>query len=663
MNEMLNGMYSKMNTSADACTNFYEYACGGWESKEEIPDDRSSWSSFGILSKSNKDVIEKLLASSKEGKANEYYHSCMDQNAINGRGVQPLLSLRDSLNLKFKPGSGCMTSDDYNTLAVDLAKLYKGAGVEGFFCFGVGADAKNSSSNIVGASQCGLSLDERDYYVDKDPHTDKTLLALREYIHSTFTKVEGKEPDATLADGIIDFETSLATIMMDKISLRDPQKTYNKMDSSQLEAKMPKFPLSLFLNKLYDGKPVNKVDVSTPEYFDKLSTLLEKTPKTTVYNFLSWKLFSAHMSHLDAASFAISFKFSQALSGVEKAPRREEICVGRTEGALPDHISRMFVDHKFSEGSKKFAEKMIENIRKAFIKNLDTITWMDKETKLAAKNKALKIKDKIAYPAKIHDDNFLTTHYQTIETDPEKYFENHMSAVKFSVKEECDKLGKPVDKEEWGMTSSTVNAYYDPSKNEIVFPAGILQLPFFQSDYHKAFNYGGIGVVMGHELTHGFDDQGAKYDETGNLKSWWKNSTMQRFEEKTSCLVNQYSEFTIAYNKGQEHVNGKLTLGENIADNGGFHLSYNAYKNDEGSNPDEKLSYSGQGFTAKQIFFLSFAQVWCAKSREAALHRQVMGDPHSPAFARVNGAVANSEIFDEAFDCQRQSNRKRCHVW
>eukprot|EP00954_Amorphochlora_amoebiformis_P000979 77160-Amorphochlora_amoeboformis.AAC.1 len=424
----------------------------------------------------------------------------MCNTAINGRGVQPLLSLRDSLNLKFKPGSGCMTSDDYNTLAVDLAKLYKGAGVEGtldlfasslipspqgsnsplpylpglnrthiysgFFCFGVGADAKNSSSNIVGASQCGLSLDERDYYVDKDPHTDKTLLALREYIHSTFTKVEGKEPDATLADGIIDFETSLATIMMDKISLRDPQKTYNKMDSSQLEAKMPKFPLSLFLNKLYDGKPVNKVDVSTPEYFDKLSTLLEKTPKTTVYNFLSWKLFSAHMSHLDAASFAISFKFSQALSGVEKAPRREEICVGRTEGALPDHISRMFVDHKFSEGSKKFAEKMIENIRKAFIKNLDTITWMDKETKLAAKNKALKIKDKIAYPAKIHDDNFLTTHYQTIETDPEKYFENHMSAVKFSVKEECDKLGKPVDKEEWGMTSSTVNAYYDPSKNE-----------------------------------------------------------------------------------------------------------------------------------------------------------------------------------------------------
>mmetsp|Transcript_1656 Transcript_1656/g.2997 ORF Transcript_1656/g.2997 Transcript_1656/m.2997 type:complete len:736 (+) Transcript_1656:36-2243(+) len=695
--DLLTTIKKNMNASVNPCENFYEYACGGWMSSNDIPDDKSSWGTFNILSDENRKYLTKMLEE-KNGKnefdkPRNYYHACMDMTAINAQGATPLKDLEKSLNLKFTGGSSKFVASDFETLAADLKKLYLGAGVDGvFFGIGVGPDNADSNKNTVGFSESGLSLRSREYYLDitansttkKDIDSDKILKALKDHIKDSMALFDGAGCSTLCQDSqahaMIELEQDMAMIMYDKVKLRDPHLTYNPMAVSEIASKIEsKFPFQSYLNGIYGelrNEPnfkLDAVDCGTPDYFKKLDETLAKHDKQTIVNKLRWSLVSSFMGGLSKEFYDEAFKMSQLLSGSKQQPPRSEICTGSTEGALSYYLSRMFIESKFTSSAKNVADTMIEGIRHAFLENLNSSStdWMDSETKVNARDKANKIRRKIGYYTKIENATFVADYYKSVKAEAggANYFSNRLSVTKMALALDADRIHKPVDKELWDMTAATVNAYYDPSKNEIVFPAGILQSPFFGKDYVMAYNFGGIGVVMGHELTHGFDDQGSEYDAEGNLKSWWKDSTKQAFTKKTQCIVNEYSNFTVNYEDGKkESVNGQLTLGENIADNGGIHLAFKAYRNFlEKRDPSFEacVELKGSELSAEKVFFLGFAQVWCSHKREAAEHQQLIGDPHSPSFARVNGAVANSKDFDEAFGCKRPAGyaEKQCRVW
>lgn len=656
--ELMTSLNINIDHEANPCEDFYQYSCGGWLKNNTIPDDKSRWGSFNALADRNRDQLKELLSSGGNGKASVYYASCLDQKGIDALGGKPLLELMASLPLEFsKNPEGAWTEADYTNLATALARMGH-SGVQVFFGVGVGPDSEDSNVNIVGISQGGLSLPGREYYLNKSL-SDPMLQSLQKHIKKSFVLLDGQCADS-VAENIVRFEQALAEIMWDKIKMRDPVATTNKMPISALQTHSQHFPWNEYF-KVYESTYIGDVDVATPSYFEKLEKVLETAGKKTVQDYLRWSILTEYIPHLSTPFYDEAFDMDSKLSGAKVKQARWETCVSRTDSAFMHLVSKMYVDSYFSSDSKTIGKDMISGIRKSFVTNLDSNDWMDSETKERAKAKANAINEKIGFPSRLENATFLQEYYadHLVEAGGNNYFKNHVLTIQAGVKRNIDKLGKPVDRLEWQMSSPTVNAYYDPSKNEIVFPAGILQQPFFDKGYQMAFNYGAIGVVMGHELTHGFDDQGSQFDENGNLKSWWKEATRANYEKRTACLADQYSKFVV---NGDEHVNGKLTLGENIADNGGVHLAFQAFKTSILSGKTAECP--SHQFTADQIFFLGFAQVWCEKERSEALHQSIISDPHSPGFARVNGAVANSEAFDKAFNCPAQSSQKaRCSVW
>ncbi|MEZ4317529.1 MAG: M13 family metallopeptidase [Myxococcota bacterium] len=641
-----------MNPEANACEDFYEYACGGFRASTQLPEDRPMITrSFTTIFDENQAVIHGLLekAAKEAGddpvqqKLGAFYGSCMDTDAIEARGTEPVKAYLAEID-------AITSAAD----AVALAGRLQDFGPNPFFGMGVYADDKQPDTNILILAQSGIGLPDRDYYFPEDDKGKETLAEYEAHIAKMFGLFGEDEASAKKkAASVVAFETRLAETHWARADLRDSEKTYNKKSWAELQAMTKGLNLEGYLASAGIDAP-ESVNVVTPSVFEALPKVLAKTDLPTLKAYLKWQLMSWSAPYLtaeiDEANFAF---FGTALSGQTKQQPRWKRCVNRTNEAMGEWLGRAYVDLRFAGASKETAESMVDGIFDAFEKNLPNLAWMDDETRAKAVEKANAIVAKLGYPNKWKD-------YGSVEIDGSKHFENVVAGNLFATSEMEAKIGQPVDKDEWHMTPQEVNAYYNPPQNEIVFPAGIMQSPFFSKDFPKAMNYGALGMVIGHEITHGFDDEGRKYAPTGELKEWWAPEVSEKFEAAAECVEEQYNGFAL---ETGEHVNGSLTLGENIADLGGVKIAHQAYRAWVAENGEEpELA----GLTGDQQFFVAFAQGWCTVATPEIEAMRVKTDPHSPPRFRVNGPVMNYPAFAEAFGCETgaaMAPEEVCEVW
>eukprot|EP00049_Salpingoeca_infusionum_P025178 m.18218 g.18218 ORF g.18218 m.18218 type:complete len:763 (+) comp7725_c0_seq1:35-2323(+) len=648
-------LLNTIDSSADPCEDFYQYACGTWMQNHDIPDDRSSLSVFGQLYDNNLNLLRRTLEHSATDpttshyKSPTYYKACMNTTAKNVQAKPHFKKLTDELR--------SMASLDQK-LAY-LASL----GVSAFVSIGVGSDDKDPSRNALFMSQGGLGLPSRDYYLDKEDD-DPVLAAYRQYIREGFMWMGSDTVTASgTSTAVFDIEKQLAEIFVPKDDMRDPEAIYNPYTTAKIQQEAPMVDWQAAFDQIFSSKPPSTVTtfvLSTPSYIKNLRGIYDRFSSDAVANYLQWRLFSAYSSALDETVDLMKSDLRKALYGSGQQSPLSERCIESTDNALGFELGRLFVDQAFSPEAKQLADDMIVELRSAFNKRFKSVSWMDDATRSAATEKQEAINPKIGYPPFIMSDAELTSHYADLDIS-EIHFENILSSSKRDVSRNFLDLFKSPDRAAWDMTPSTVNAYYNPSFNEIVFPAGILQPPFFSTEQPNAINFGGMGVVIGHELSHGFDDQGRQYDKTGDLQPWWSESTVDAFKEHANCIVDQYSQYKV----GDEHVNGKLTLGENIADNGGIHMAWNAYQSYRKVHGKED-PMPAISLTDEQLFFIGFAQVWCSKFTPEAAHQRILTDPHSPAMYRVLGTVSNSEEFAKAFQCSdtaKLNPQNKCRVW
>ena len=641
-----------MDSTVAPGENFFQYANGGWMKKTVIPASETGWGSFYTLYDDNQKNLKKILddVSSKshdkgslEQKVGDLYKSGMDTVAIEKRGyepVKPLLSRIDAVK-------------DHHGLVALAADSFKDG--DGFlFGFYVGPDDKISTKNALNFYQTGLGLPNRDYYVN----TDKETLAVREayvkYITRLFTLTGKDEATAAIiARDILKLETEIAKSHLTPVELRDPVKNYNKFTVTEFQKQIPNIRFQDVLNRI--GAKTDTVLVSQPKYYQALNSLIASQPLELWKNKLKFELLNGSAHALSKPFRDAKFDFSgKTLNGQKEQKERWKLMVEGTDSGLGELLGQLYVQKYFPKEAKDRMLTLVNNLQSVYERRIKNLDWMSPETKDRALAKLSAFTKKIGYPDKWKN-------YDDVEIDPGKYYENLVSISRHNYKEIIGKLGKPVDKTEWGMTPPTVNAYYNPSFNEIVFPAGILQFPFFDANADDAINYGAIGAVIGHEMTHGFDDQGSQYDKDGNLKDWWTSEDAVKFKQKAKGVVDQYNKYTVLNNL---KVNGELTLGENLADIGGLAIAYEAFKNTEQGKDSTKID----GFTPDQRFFLSFAQVWRIKDRDERLRMRISMDPHSPEMFRVNGPLSNMPEFYKAFnikptDKMYRPEDQRVKIW
>uniref|UniRef100_A0A8C9XZ20 endothelin-converting enzyme 1 n=1 Tax=Sander lucioperca TaxID=283035 RepID=A0A8C9XZ20_SANLU len=651
-------MVEAMDRGADPCTDFYQFACGGWMRKNPLPDGRSRWSTFNSIWEQNQALLKHLLengtfngSSEAERKTQSYYLSCLNTGRIEELGAQPLI------DLIAKIGGWNMTGPWEKENFMEVLKVVSGPyRAQPFFSVGVSADPKNSNSNVIQVDQSGLFLPSRDYYLNKTAN-EKVLVAYLDYMVELGTLLGGERSTTLLLmQQILDFETALANITVPQDQRRDEEKIYHKITISELQLLAPAVDwldfLSFSLSPL-DLNDTEPVVLYAREYLQQVSELINKTDRSLLNNYMMWTLVQKSVASLDQRFENAQDKLLESLYGTKKScTPRWQTCIGNTDDTLGFALGALFVKATFDKHSKEKAEEMINGIRSAFKDALDRLSWMDSHTRKAAKEKADAIYDMIGFPEFILEPKELDDVYDGVSdiTEP--------TLTPLLVSSPCSLSFFPL---RWSMTPPTVNAYYMPTKNGIVFPAGILQAPFYAHDHPKALNFGGIGVVMGHELTHAFDDQGREYDKEGNLRPWWQNSSVEAFRQRTECMTDQYSRYTV----NGEHVNGKQTLGENIADNGGLKAAYNAYQSWIQKNGAEK-KLPAVNLTNDQLFFVGFAQVWCSVRTPESAHEGLMTDPHSPPRYRVIGTLANSPDFSRHFNCPEgtpMNTGQRCEVW
>lgn len=639
-----------MNPEADACVDFYEYACGGWEDSTELPPDRSIVTrSFTTIFDENQEIIHEILENAAKDpgedpvaqKLGAYYGACMDTEAIDAAGAEPL-----------QPWLKKIEEAERKDLWKLMGQL-TAFGPNPLFGGAVWADDKNPDMNIIHLGQDGLGMPDRSYYLDLDEKGEARKADYQTAIAEMLVLAGVEEAEAKSdAEKIVAFETELAKIQWERAALRDSEKTYNKMSMDEFAALTPSVDYAAYFEGF--GMKSDALNVRTPSYFEGLEAVVSGADDDLLKAYLRWHTVSwaapyLH-SELDQRNFAF---FGKQLSGQEEQQPRWKRCVSRTESAMGEWLGKAYVDKKFAGDSKEQAEAMVAGIFTAFEGNLPNLAWMDDTTRERAIEKARAFVAKLGYPKKYRD-------YSALEASADSHFSNVVNAGNFTMAYYAAKVDQPVDKDEWHMTPQMVNAYYNPAANEIVFPAGIMQPPFFDRTFPKAMNYGALGMVIGHELTHGFDDEGRKYAPTGELKEWWEPEVSERFEERAQCVVDQYAGFEV---QPGLNVNGELTLGENIADIGGLkmsYLAYRAYVDEHGEEPE----YAG--LTGDQQVFVAFAQGWCSIAKPEIIEQRVKTDPHSPPRYRVNGTVMNTPQFAKAFGCEKgqpMAPEDACEVW
>ncbi|MGX5820245.1 M13 family metallopeptidase [Chitinophaga lutea] len=630
---------SSIDRSIKPCADFDGFANDNWKKANPIPGTDSRWGAFNILDKENKEVRLKgiinsitsrsgLAKGSEEQQIADYYRSFLDTNTIEKRGVQPLKPYLDKID-------GIRSLADYARVAGELQNL----GVSTWAGFGVDADARNSKMNAVYGGQDGLSLGERSYYDRQDESTQNVRREFEAHVNKMFAMAGFPEKNA--GQTILGFETALAKLQLTNVELRDPVKTYNKVGYPELAQLAPQFDWNAFTGM--QGIKTDSVILQDKNYLTNAGKLLQSTPLATLKMYTKYHLLNSFAGYLPKRFDDENFRFYGTVMTGRKAQRsRVDRAVRSADEILGMPLGKLFAKQYFPESSKQKVSEMIENVRAVYGERIDKLSWMSPATKQMAHKKLAAFTYKIGYPDKWKD-------YSSIDIQKDKLLENIVSAAKYRMNERNGKIGKEVDRSEWYMTPQTVNAYYNPLNNEVVFPAGILQPPFFNPDADDAINYGGIIAVIGHEFTHGFDDQGSQFDAEGNLQNWWTEDDRKNFEALAKKYIDYFS--TLEPLPGFK-INGALTIGENIADLGGLTLAYHALeKSLEGKPAPAKID----GYDWKQRFFLGWAQVWHANITDAGLRNQIQTDPHSPARYRVNGPLPHMTEFSGAWECSESA--------
>jgi putative endopeptidase len=646
---------ANMNKTVGACVDFNSFANGGWIVKNPIPAAYPRWGRFNMLADQNSDRLHEILEASarnskaakgsNEQKIGDFYGACMDEAKIEAEGMKVLEPEFKRIE-KIK---------DMRGLAETVA-VFHTYGLGGLFNFGAAQDFKNSTQVIANASQGGLSLPDRDYYTK----TDERSVGIRnDYLKHVARLFEllGDNADRAAAEAqtVMSIETKLAEVSMTRVQRREPSAVYHKMTMAEATAIAPNFDWKEYFKGIgLNGSP--DINVGQPDFFKTLNGMLATVPLEDWKTYLRWRVINNSAAALSAKFVDEDFNFNgKVLTGTKENLPRWKRCVQGTDRALGEAVGQVYVEKNFPPAAKERMLTLVKNMVAALREDITTLSWMSPTTRQQAITKLEAFARKIGYPDKWRD-------YTTLKIDRGSLVENSFHARAFEAKRNLNKIGKPLDRTEWGMTPPTVNAYYNPSMNEIVFPAGILQSPFFDPNADDAVNYGAIGAVIGHEMTHGFDDQGAQFDAEGNLKNWWTEDDLKNFKGRTECVVNEFNSFVVD-EKENLHQNGKLVVGEAVADLGGLTIAYAAFqKSLEGKPRPADID----GFTPEQRFFLGFAQVWAGSARPEFERLQTNTDPHPLPRFRVNGTVSNMPQFAQAFGCKTGEpmvRADRCQIW
>ncbi len=638
-----------INRDVNPCDDFYQFACGNWLATTEIPADKSRYGRFTQIYERNESVLHAILDQARAGelqspvaeKIGAYYGACMDETAVEKAGlsaIKPLLAIAASVR-------------NPKSLDAAIAKLHK-QGISVLFHLASSPDYVDATRMIAEMTQGGLGLPDRDYYLKDDERNTKIRKSYQDHVAAMFVlNGMSNRNAARAAADVLKIEKALAEVSMSRELRRDPENIYHKIDKAGVAKLMPTFSLDAYFSGL--GFPdIREITIDSEEFFKKIESLRSRVNASTWRNYLTWHILDSTASLLPKAFVEQNFKMSQVLTGAKELPPRWKRCVSATDRALGELLAQPYLQQMFTPAAKEGVDSMVRGITKAFHGVVTNLEWMTPETKTKALAKLATMSPMFGYPSK-----FKTYEFK-VSTD--NYAANVLAARGFSTSKDLAKIGDPYDRSEWFMSPPTTNAYYNPQANQMVFPAGILQPPFFSEKAHVPVNLGAMGMIVGHELTHGFDDSGAKFDGDGNMKNWWAAADLKQFAQRGECVIDQYASYEPLEGL---HLNGRLTLGENIADIGGVKMAFMAYRE---MVADAKQHLVADGYTEDQQFFLAVGQAWCSKSRDEVTRALVVTDPHSPSQFRVNGSLSNSPEFAQAWSCEKGSKMapvSSCSVW